>query len=181
MSDAGSAKKKKIIIIVIGMAALAWFLWPQGQATDDPSDGPDLDSEFVNRVWIEHLPKNITDKIDILAIIEDPRVGVFQNSSAFEGDFSLFEWRAGGDGERATLRVTMLQTEKTHKVKYRVSNRDCGRFDLCVRVKGAPRGSKRYVSMEDWVIEGNGTGESGALDEAALRQRIRDVVQGLRE
>lgn len=165
MSD---TRGKKIIIIVIGLAALAWFLWPQGATT---TDGPELDSELVNRVWIGHVPTSMTDKIDILAMVEDPRMGVFQNSSAYEGDFSVFEWRHVGDDERGKLRLNMLQTQRTHKMKYRVSNRDCGRFDLCVRIKGAPRGAKRYFSMEDWVIEGSN------LDDATLRQRIREFVQ----
>jgi hypothetical protein len=150
------------IVVGLGLVALAWTLWPSGGA-DKTARG--LDDELINRFWIDHLPTTMTDKIDVLAFVDDPQLGVFQNTSAYEGDFSLFTWSHDGDRK---LRVTVLQTEKSYKLKYRVSDEGCGRFDLCVKIKGAPRGAKQYYSMEDWIIESRGD-----LESQAVRDRLR--------
>lgn len=160
----GTNKRKKIVIIVIGLVALAWILWPSSTPST-PDHGPD--DELVNRIWIDRLPTSATEKINVFVMIDDPRVGVFEKTSAYEGEFTLFEWRREEDGK---IRVFMLQTEKTHKLKARISNKDCGRFDLCMKLKGAPRGPKSYHSMEDWVIGGEG------LDSAALRDAARHYI-----
>ena len=48
----------------------------------------------------------------------------------------------------------MLQSDKSHKSRASITKGSpCAPFDYCMRLKGAPRGSKTYVSMEEWVIE----------------------------
>lgn len=172
----GTTRSKKIIIIIIGVACLAWAFWPNQGAESTDADDDGLQGELINRLWIDKIPTSMTDKIDVLALIDDPHAGVFQNTSAYEGDFSIFEWRPGDTGK---VRIFMLQTERVHKMKYRVSNKDCGRFDLCMRVKGAPRGAKRYHSMEDWVISAEQKNAGHTLNEAvgaALRALIRERI-----
>ena len=161
----GNNKGKTIIIIVIGAVALAWLLWPSS-APSTAEQG--LGDELVNRIWIDRLPKSATEKINVFVMIDDPQVGAFQTTSAYEGDFTVFEWRQGESGK---IRVFMLQTEKTHKIRARVSNKDCGRFDLCMKLKGAPRGPKGYFSMSDWVIDSADGLDRGALD-TAIRHKL---------
>jgi hypothetical protein len=36
----------------------------------------------------------------------------------------------------------MMQTGERHNLRYEVSAGDCGRFDYCLRLRGAPRGAK---------------------------------------
>ena len=46
--------------------------------------------------------------------------------------------------------------------RFKVTDKGCDPFDMCMKVKGAPRGAKKYFSMDDWIIEshhGLGAGE----------------------
>ena len=134
----------RYLVTCLLLGALLWVFWPAGERAQDENP---LHTQLVDRAWIDHMPVYPDDKIDLLFLDSDSRIGVFQNMSVYEGDFSLFAWR-NRSGDRFDL--TMLQHRKDHRLRYKVTDRGCGEFDLCMVVEGAPRGARKYFSMEEW-------------------------------
>lgn len=139
--------RSKIFYVFLILAVLpAWWLWP-GSDSNQSIETTDL-APLADRVWIDHIPKNERDKVDVFVMLEEPAIGAFSRSSAYEGEWTSFEWNM-----RKGLHFRMLQTQKSHKVSATIIGGDkCAPFDYCLRLKGVPRASKRYYSMEDWVI-----------------------------
>lgn len=147
---------RKTALWLVVAALVAAFVWTRGGDDEADKDGVDEidnagDVSWHNRVWIDEIPTSERQKINWFLAIDDPQIGLFQKTSVYEGDFTLFSWRGKKEG---VIEIEMLQTEKSHKLKVKTSNKDCGRFDHCMAVKGAPRGAKKYYSMSDWVIDG---------------------------
>src|SRR5690606_30465077 len=110
--------------------------------------------------------KKPTDKFDIFVMLDEPAAGVFQNTSAYEGDYSAFEWSNPHRGDDR-YEITMLQQGKRLRLSIHVADEGCRGFDYCMKIKGAPRGASRYVSMKDWVID-----SASGLGPEALRQQV---------
>jgi len=141
----------------LALGAGLWFHFSDS-GDSEITDGSSV--TWKNRVWIDKIPSSNSDKIDVLVAIDDPMMGVFQRTSAYEGDFSVFAW----EGKGKAVKIRMLQTDKTSQVKFAPSKDGCGHFDYCMKVRGAPRGGKQYFSMEDWVIEGTDSVASISAD-----------------
>lgn len=160
---------RKILWLVVP-ALVVGYVWMSGG--DDKGDGVDqidasADVTWHNRVWIDEIPTSERQKINWFLGIDDPQIGLFQKTSVYEGDYTVFAWRGKKDG---VIEIEMLQSEKSHKLKVKTGNKDCGRFDYCMTVKGAPRGAKKYYSMKDWIIEGAQTPGEAATRARALVQ-----------
>jgi hypothetical protein len=151
--------RSKLLIMAMALGAATFTLWPDSAARHS--------DEFFNRVWLDRLPQTPTEKFNVLVVLQDPGAGVFQNTSFYEGDYSVFGWEGHGPGR---MKIVMLQTQKRHELRYEVADEGCGGFDYCLRVQGAPRGAERYYSMEDWVIESRDG--AARLDPAALQRLI---------
>lgn len=154
-------------LALFGIAALAlgaYFF--TGGSDDEDQSVSDHHITWNNRLWIDKLPSTQKEKIDLIVSVDDPRIGFFQHTSAFEGDFAMFGWSAKDN----KITIEMLQTGKKHKLRMKVTDKDCGRFDYCLEVKGAPRGAKRYYSMEEWVIDGSSISDSKTLPLWARQQ-----------
>lgn len=141
--------KKITLVSTILLLATAWYCWPN---SDDEStrvsDGA-MEQLLVNRIWIDKIPTTERDKIDVFVMIDDPQIGAFSKSSSFEGEWAMFEWDLS-EG----FRLRMLQTDTNHKLKAMVMKdpKRCAPFDYCLKLRGAPKGVKKYGSMEDWII-----------------------------
>ncbi len=145
---------KKLIVVSAVVLGAVWML--RGDSDKDEDTGVnDGRNQVVNRAWIDKIPENMRTKIDVFIAQSDPQFGAFQTTSAYEGDYSVFQWHGGG----GKLNIVMLQSGKKHKMQGTVSRKNCKEFDLCMTLKGAPRGAKKYYSMEDWVIDGKATPE----------------------
>lgn len=140
--------------LVVFTALVLGAVWLFGSSNDDDQDSLDGRNHVVNRVWIDKVPENLRDKIDIFVAQADPQFGAFQRTSAYEGDYTVFQWSAGSKG---ALSIDMLQTGKQYKLRAKVSHDNCKQFDVCMTLKGAPRGATKYYSMKDWVIDGTPT------------------------
>ncbi len=158
--------RAKLFVLVSVICGATWLLWPCGQ--DDESAVQGSAETLVNRVWIERVPDAPNDKFHILAIVDEPAFGVFQHTSFYEGDYSMFSWE---NLDAHGFDLVMLQNEKSYKLRYSIATKGCRGFDYCMNVKGAPRGVKQYYSMEDWVIEPHGA-SAQAIAPAQLRQLI---------
>jgi hypothetical protein len=145
---------RKILWLVVP-ALVVGYVWLRDDDSSDDRAVDQADSaadvSWHNRVWIDEIPTTERQKINWFLAVDDPQIGLFQKTSVYEGDYTVFAWRAKKDG---VVDIDMLQSEKGHKLKLKTGSKDCGRFDYCMTVKGAPRGAKKYYSMRDWVIEG---------------------------
>lgn len=160
-------KNGKLIALLVVGGLLVWgYRARNGERGDDGTIRDDR-SEVVNRVWIDKIPEDMRDKLDIFVAQGDPRFGVFQRTSAYEGDYTVFQWHAHRKGR---LHITMLQTGKDHQLGTKVSRKGCKQFDLCMELTGAPRGAKKYYSMKDWVIDAHAS-EPGAI-RAFIRTKL---------
>lgn len=158
--------KSKLILAVLGLVGLLAWMRAGGDAPEAQRDDDNLRKVLVNRVWIDHLPRSFKDKVHVFVLVGEQRMGGFQHASAFEGDFAVFQWSLE-HGKR--LGITMLQSDAEHSLRVRVATEGCGGFDYCLRVKGAPRGAKRYVSQADWVISAEELERVDTREPAALR------------
>jgi hypothetical protein len=150
----------KYLVLLVLVVCVAWWYFCNKDQSQSSTDTQIADMEpLIDRFWIDHMPKDERDKVDLFVMVSEPSVGGFSTSSAYEGDWSAFEWTI-----EKGLRIHMLQSDKDHKIKAVIIKGDgCKPFDYCLKLKGAPRGSKRYGSMEDWVINSGETPDPRAL------------------
>ena len=151
-----SQRKSPVLpLLVLASLIAAIALWPSGDeaAQKDSQQIEILSTEDMsplsNRIWIDRIPKDERTKIDVFLMFEEPTLGGFSRSSAYEGDWTTFEWEFSKG-----LHFHMLQSQKRHKITASVTKgASCKVFDYCLTIKGAPRGAKHYGSMEDWIID----------------------------
>ncbi|MCS6859710.1 MAG: hypothetical protein NZT92_05250 [Abditibacteriales bacterium] len=136
---------------LLGLLILScWWLWHRrsGATYHTAADRAAL----VNRIWIDHLPQGETDKIHLFALLDRrQRVGLFEHTSAWEGEFAGFEWRFRATNDDR-LQLRFPQTNQTATVVWDV--RPCNErgFDLCLTMRGNPRGPQRWYSRKEWVF-----------------------------
>ena len=141
------SKTRTALLAALTLVLAAWWLWPSQANNSIDTSGGDFDT-LANRIWIDHIPTNERDKINVFILFDDPTFGGFSKSSAYEGDWANFEWSLDQG-----LVFHMLQADKKHRVHPKIaSGAACAPFDHCLTLKGAPRGPKKYGSMEDWVV-----------------------------
>ncbi len=167
-------RNKAALVGVVAVVAALWFARSGGDDEAAQDVRASDDAELVNRFWISKVPQTAKEKIDVFVMLDEPHFGLFETTSAFEGDYTFFEWRRNDKGR---IEIRMLQTDKGHKLAPNVSRSGCGAFDLCMTVKGAPRGAKKYFSMDDWIIEPGSAGTVDELRAAARAELARALAQ----
>lgn len=105
-----------------------------------------------DRVWLDHMPRNDRDTVNVFAVLSRQPVGVFQATSGWKGNFEAFRYEQNGD----EIRIVYPQTGDKEKLVVRA--RECNEkgMDYCLDIEGGSRGVKRYYSREEWVIENTG-------------------------
>lgn len=158
----------KTASLVSAFALLAaWQLWPSSDS-HEALRGDQL-STLVNRVWIDAIPSNERDLVDVFAMLDEQQIGLFSKNSAFQGDWSAFGWRNKSKGG---LVFVSLQDDSHHHVTAKVRKGEvCAPFDYCLKLKGAPRGAKSYGSMEDWIITDNALPNDASIKELFFSQK----------
>jgi hypothetical protein len=158
--------KKLLVLAVISTCAVAGWRVLRGGGSGDEAAALDDSKLVLDRIWIDHMPKNERDQISVFAAISDEPIGVFQTASVWKGHFELFRYEARGN----EIRIHYPQNNDREKVTtkaQRCSERD---FDYCLELDGASRGVKRYYSRKGWEID-------GAARPDELRARIEAAVQ----
>lgn len=142
-------RTRNALLAALALVLAAWWLWPSQDNKSVAPSGGDFDV-LANRIWIDHIPTNERDKINVFILFDDPTFGGFSKSSAYEGDWAAFEWSLDKG-----LVLHMMQADTKHRVRPKItSGASCAPFDHCLKLKGTPRGPKKYGSMEDWVVNG---------------------------
>src|SRR5262245_2386320 len=140
-------KKLLVVLLVVGTAVAAWR-WRSGS-----TEATATDSKLVfNRVWIDHMPKNDKDTIQVFAAITEEPLGIFQATSVWKGAFEMFVYESSGD----EIRMVFPQTNDRAKVKAKArACNDKRDMDYCLELDGSSRGVKRYYSRKGWEIDGH--------------------------
>ena len=143
-------KKLLVIAVVAVIGVVGWRVHSR-----DKQDGEK--NVLVDRLWLDHVPSSERDPINILALLSDEKMGVFQKTTAYRGSYELFRWDRNG--------WTYPQTGETDKPTIRVRRCDEKGMDFCMDISGNSRGVRRYYSRKDWVIK-------SLADEQALAAKL---------
>lgn len=102
-----------------------------------------------DRIWLDHMPRNDRDTVNVFAALTQEPVGVFQAASLWRGQYEAFRYEQKGD----EIRLVFPQTGSKESIAVTAYECSDGGFDYCLDVKGASHGVKRYYSREEWVID----------------------------
>ncbi|HWU91119.1 MAG TPA: hypothetical protein VN253_27825 [Kofleriaceae bacterium] len=157
--------KKLLILAMISTCAVAGWRVLGGGGGDGATTHDDS-KLALDRIWIDHMPKNERDQVSAFLAITDEPLGIFQTTSVWKGRFEMFRYEARGD----ELRIHYPQDNERERVKVNAHRCDEDDFDYCLELDGASRGVKRYYSRKGWEID-------GATRPAELRARIEAAIQ----
>ena len=137
---------KKLLLVLLLLVFVAYLAWRWLRGAESLDHGRAL---FYDRVWIDHVPSGETDPVQVLAVITEEPIGLFQNASLWRGQFELFRHEPRGDGKIVFL---FPQTRDREPASYRAWK--CGErgFDFCLDIGGTTRGTKRYFSKKGWEL-----------------------------
>jgi hypothetical protein len=120
----------------------------RGSSAPEPTE-PSEPKLAYDRLWIDHLPRNDRDTIEVFAALTEHSMGVFQAASSWKGTYEGFRFEARGD----ELRAVYPQTGDKDKIRIRARACNERGMNFCLDIEGASRGVKRYYSREGWEIE----------------------------
>jgi hypothetical protein len=136
---------KMMTVTVIALAAVAAGYGLLSSRVSDPKT-------LVGRFWIERIPRGDTDRVEIVALLADEPIGIFRQTSRYEGSFALFRYELRGNDKAQLL---FPQDKSRHEVTFDARPCDVKGFDYCLDLSGAPRGAAKYYSRKEWEIEGS--------------------------
>jgi hypothetical protein len=154
--------KRWLWVVVASVIAVAAWRWHRGGGDAAPPHGDPL---VMDRLWVDHLPRNDRDTINVFIVIDDESMGVFQAMSAWHGVFDIFRFEAEGD----QLRLVFPQDGSREQVRARARKCDEGAMDYCLELSGNAHGVKRYYSQKGWEI---GAHEDPSTAAARLLKQI---------
>jgi hypothetical protein len=138
-------KKALLAMVAVTAAGYGVYRWQ----SDGPAAQAKTDDDLItDRLWIDHLPRNDKDMIQIFAAITEEPIGIFQATSQWKGEFELFRYEKNGN----ELRVVFPQTGTKDRVKAKATRCDQRGMDFCLELEGSSRGVKKYYSREGWEI-----------------------------
>jgi hypothetical protein len=163
--------KKLLVLAVISTCAFAgWRVLRGGDGGggDEASAALDDSKLALDRIWIDHVPKDERDQISVFVAITDEPIGIFQTTSVWKGHFEMFRYAARG----TELRILYPQDNDRDHVKVKATRCGEGGFDYCLELEGATRGVSRYYSRKGWEID-------GATRPEQLRARVEALETAL--
>ena len=162
------SKAKTVVALALVSASVVGVMRWRGSA-----DVADRGQRVVDRIWIDHMPKSETEKVNFfLAVTEDvagQEIGIFQKASMWQSEHELFTYEVKG----GKLVATFPQTGTTEELSAKATRCDKGDMDFCLQLDGNSRGAHQYYSRKGWEIEGAATPEQ---IEARLAQAEHDVT-----
>ena len=155
--------KKLVLLVILGTVATA-SVWSWKRTSEPVATDNKL---IADRIWLDHLPRNDRDTVNVFAMLSEHSVGVFQATSQWRGNFEVFRYEASG-GE---LRMVFPQTGDREKARTKARRCNEGQMDFCLEIDGASKGVKKYYSREGW--------ELGGQDMDSVKHRVDRLVEQL--
>lgn len=137
-------KKAVLAMAVLAGTGYGVYRW----SSDDAPSAPKGKVSVTDRLWIDHIPRNDRDTVQIFVAITDEPMGIFQATSQWKGEFELFRYEQHGD----ELRILFPQTGTRDRVRAKATECNKNGMDYCLELEGSSRGVKRYYSREGWEI-----------------------------
>jgi hypothetical protein len=154
---------KKAILVLGLMAAAGFGVWRWRGWAPEPKHDAKL---VLDRIWIDHVPRNDRDVIQVFAALSEEAFGVFNATSQWRGSFEVFRHETRGD----EIRAMYPQTGDREKIRAKATRCDEREMDYCLELSGASRGVKKYYSRKGWEIDGKTSVHK-------LRHRIADITE----
>jgi hypothetical protein len=142
---------KKPLLILALMGTVSYGAYRMLGSSETKSEAPvaqDGEQLVLDRIWIDHIPKNDRDTVQVFVAISEEPFGVFQAASSWKGAYELFRYEAHGN----ELRVVYPQTNSRETVKHNAKRCSENQMDFCLELSGG-KGVKRYYSRKGWEIE----------------------------
>jgi hypothetical protein len=160
----------KKAILVLGVVVIAvvsvWKLRSTDAVVQPQSSATDGDL-VLDRIWIDHIPRNDKDVMQVFLAITEQPFGVFQAASQWKGAYEIFRYEAHGD----EMRLVYPQSNEREKLKVKARRCTEKGMDFCLELEGSSRGVKKYYSQKGWEVDG---------ELAAARDQIDAVVRSAR-
>ena len=155
-------KKALLVVALLSSAAYGTYSWI---GSDDSPAKPADASLMQDRLWIDHMPRNDRDIIQLYAALTEEPVGIFFAGSQWKSQQELFFYEVSGD----QMRIHYPQTQEKEKVK--ATARECHEreMDYCLELSGNSRGAKKYYSRKGWELD-------GALTKEQLEERAAQLL-----
>jgi len=152
-------KNRKLWTFALLVVALVW-LWSHVTHRQAPSLRTDEAGKplLLDRVWIDQMPQQPTDKIHLFVAITERPLGAFEHRSVWEGTWEVFRWRMRREDQR--FLVELPQTGDKAEIEWDAQACREGGFDYCLTLKGSPRGPERYYSKKGWEIRSRAEAEA---------------------
>jgi hypothetical protein len=150
--------KRLLLLAFVSVVGLATWRWHSAA----PTDATDDSKLALDRIWVDHMPRDDRDIFQIFLAITDEPFGVFQAQSVWKGNFELFRYELAGD----KLRLVFPQNNDRETVTFRARKCEEKEMDYCLELSGSSRGAKRYYSRKGWEV-GSLAGEQAKLREIA--------------
>ena len=108
-------KKTALVLALVGATGYGAYRWI---SSDDARPAATTDGEqlVLDRIWIDHMPKNDRDTIQFFAAITEEPFGVFQAASSWKGQYELFRYQASGNELRIVYPQTNERERHAHEV-----------------------------------------------------------------
>ena len=157
-------KKALVVMALLSGATYAAYRWIGSDDTATVAS----ESLVQDRLWIDHMPRNDRDIIQVFIALTEEPIGVFHAGSQWKQQSELFFYETHG-GE---VRIQYPQTGEKEKVK--ATARTCSEreMDYCLELSGNSRGVQRYYSRKGWEID-------GTLTKEQLEQRAAQLIEQL--
>ena len=130
-------------LLGIGISLMLW-------GCQMPTPGTPLPPEearqlLCNRNWIDRLPQNEKEHLNVFRFVPHMGGGVFQDRTLFAGTFELFAFEHSG----TQIRFDLLHKKEKKTVPYRIEALDKakGPLDLRLVLDESPRGPSVYYGI----------------------------------
>jgi hypothetical protein len=149
--NGGFMKKALLVMGLLSAGGYVTWQWTHDSAPVVQDD----ESLTLDRLWVDHIPRNDKDSINLFVALTEQPVGVFQKTSQWQGAYEIFMFEHHAN----ELRITYPQTSERETVKVKATTCNEGQMDYCLEMENGSRGVKRYYSRKGWEVQGNLTGE----------------------
>jgi hypothetical protein len=146
--------KRALIAGLVLLSLIGLFRLVRGPGvTDDPGD----DTLFFDRLWVDHAPRTVEDRLQVLLVMAraapglgGKKLGSFVAGTLWQGAWVNFVHEADGSGR---LKLRFPSSGKDEKVRFRARRCEEPGFDLCLELHGSSHGVRRYFSRHNWKVK----------------------------
>ncbi len=145
-------RKTLMVVVAVSLGSYGAYRW---QASAPAPTTQEHEKLLKDRVWIDHMPKNERDKLNVfVALTPRPRqgpqgpFGIFESVSMWEGHFEAFRYESQGE----EMRIVFGQTGDKETLTVKASKCDVQGMDYCLDISGNSRGVGRYYSKRGWEV-----------------------------